>query len=69
MTRNIREGQRETRINRKEVNGRRTNQVKKKTILETIKEEEKIEQENLGIREWTNKNNKMGNIVDPYYEL
>jgi len=35
-----------------------------------IKEEEEIEQEELGIREWIAKDeDKMGNIVDPYYEL
>ena len=33
-------------------------------------EEEEIEQENLGIREWTEEDdNEVGNIVDPYYEL
>ena len=39
--------------------------------METIKEkEEKIEQENSGIREWTEEeDDKIGNIVDPYYEL
>jgi len=39
--------------------------------METIKKkEEEIEQENLGIKEWTEEdNNEMGNICDPYYEL
>ena len=33
-------------------------------------EEEKIEQENSGIREWTEEDDdEVGNIVDPYYEL
>jgi len=38
-------------------------------MLETIKEEEEIEQENSGIREWTKEDNEMGNMVDPYYKL
>jgi len=38
-------------------------------MLETIKKEEKIKQENSGIREWTEEDDEMGNIVDPYYEL
>jgi len=39
--------------------------------METIKEEEEeIEQENSGIREWTEEDDdEVGNIVDPYYEL
>ena len=37
-------------------------------MLEMIKKEEEIEQENLGIREQTD-NDKMGNIADLYYEL
>jgi len=33
-------------------------------------EEEEIEQENLGIREWTEEDdNEVGNMVNPYYEL
>ena len=33
-------------------------------------EEEEIEQENSGIREWTEEDDdEVGNIVDPYYEL
>ena len=42
---------------------------KKRTMLETIKEEKEIKQENLGIREWTDEDDEMGNIADPYYEL
>jgi len=39
-------------------------------VLETIKEEEKIKQEELEVREWTKEDdNEMGNIVDLYYEL
>jgi len=39
--------------------------------METIKEEEEeIEQENSGIREWTEEDDdEVGNMVDPYYEL
>jgi len=33
-----------------------------------IKEEE-IEQGDLEIRDWTDEDDKMGNIADPYYEL
>jgi len=29
-----------------------------------------MDQENLGVREWTKEDNdEMGNMVDPYYEL
>jgi len=47
------------------------NGKKEERTMETIKEEEKeIEQENLGLREWTEKDyNKIGNICDLYYEL
>jgi len=38
-------------------------------MLEMIKKEEEIEQENLGIREWIDENDEMDNMVDPYYEL
>jgi len=40
-------------------------------MIEMIKEEkEKIEQENLRIKEWAEEdNNEMGNICDLYYEL
>ena len=39
--------------------------------METIKEkEEEIEQENSGLKEWTEEDDdKIGNICDPYYEL
>jgi len=37
-------------------------------MLKTIEEEE-IEQGNLGIREWTDENDEMSNIADPYHEL
>ena len=43
---------------------------RRRQTLETIKEEEEIEQENLEIRDWTEEDEQeMGNIVDPYYEL
>jgi len=38
-------------------------------MLEMIKKEEEIEQENLGIREWIDENDEMDNMVDSYYEL
>ena len=46
-------------------------QIKERRTLETIKkEEEETEQENLGVKEWTKEDeDKMGNMVDPYYEL
>jgi len=34
-----------------------------------IEEEKEIEQGNLRIREWTDEDDEMGNIVDPYYKL
>jgi len=38
--------------------------------METIAEKEETEKEKSGVREWTeDDDNKMGNIVDPYYEL
>jgi len=39
--------------------------------MEAIKEEEEeIEQEGLGLKEWTEEDDdEMGNICDPYYEL
>ena len=42
---------------------------KRRTMLEMIKEKEEIKQENLGIREQTDKDDKMGNIADLYYGL
>jgi len=40
-------------------------------MLEIVREEkEEIEQENSGLREWTEEeDDKMGNMVDPYYKL
>jgi len=38
-------------------------------MLEIIKKEEEIEQENLGIREWIDEDDEIDNMVDPYYEL
>jgi len=38
--------------------------------METIKEEEEgVKQENSEIREWTEEDDDVGNMVDPYYEL
>jgi len=39
--------------------------------METIREEEEeIEQESLGLKEWTEEDdNEMGNIYNPYYKL
>jgi len=38
--------------------------------MEIIEKEEEIEEEKSGIKEWTKEDNdKIGNIVDPYYEL
>jgi len=34
-----------------------------------IEKEEEIEQGNSGIREWTDEDNEMSNMVDPYYKL
>ena len=42
---------------------------KRRTTLETIKKEEEIKQGNSGIKEWTDEDDKIGNIADPYYEL
>ena len=45
-------------------------QPKKRRTIEIIKEEEEVEQDKLGVREWTKEDDdKIGNIVDPYYEL
>ena len=46
-------------------------QTKGQRTMETIKEEEgEIEQENSGLKEWTEEDDdKIGNICDPYYEL
>ena len=41
-----------------------------RTMKTIKKEEEKIEQESSGLKEWTEEDdNEMGNICDPYYEL
>jgi len=41
-----------------------------KREMKTIPEEEEIEEEKSGVREWTEENDdKMGNMADPYYEL
>jgi len=38
--------------------------------METITKEEEIKEENSGVREWTEEDDdKMGNIMDLYYEL
>jgi len=38
--------------------------------MKTILEEEEIEKEKSGVREWTEEDDDgMGNMVDPYYEL
>jgi len=38
--------------------------------MKTIPEEEEVKEEKLGVREWTEEDeDKMGNMVDPYYEL
>jgi len=42
----------------------------RRETMKTILEEEEIEEEKSGVREWTEEdNNEMGNIADPYYEL
>ena len=53
----------------KESQWKKSQPGKRKTTLEMIEEEKEIKQENLGIREQTNEDDKMGNIADPYYEL
>jgi len=43
---------------------------RRRQTLETIKEEEKTEQKNSEIRDWTKKDEEeISNMVDPYYEL
>jgi len=38
--------------------------------MEMIEKEEEIEEEKSEVREWTEEDDeKMGNMVDPYYEL
>jgi len=42
----------------------------RRETMKTIPEEEEIEEEKLGVREWTEEdNNEMGNMADLYYEL
>jgi len=42
----------------------------RRETMKTILEDEEIEEEKLEIREWTEEDdNKIGNLVDPYYEL
>jgi len=39
-------------------------------MMRTIPEEGEIKEEKSGVREWTEEDdNKMGNMVNPYYEL
>ena len=42
---------------------------KRRTMLETIKEEEEIKQKNIGIREQIDEDDKIDNMVDLYYKL
>jgi len=38
--------------------------------MKTIPEEEEVEEENSEVREWTEEDeDRMGDIVNPYYEL
>jgi len=41
----------------------------RKKMMKMIPEEEEIEEDKLGVREWTEDDDKMGNMVDPCYEL
>jgi len=42
----------------------------RREVMKMIPEEEEIEGEKSGVREWTEEDdNEMGNMVDPYYEL
>jgi len=42
----------------------------KRGTMKTIPEEEEIEKEKSGVREWTEEDDdEMDNMVDPYYEL
>jgi len=57
---------------RMEKNWRRWKDKKptKREAIKTIPEEEEIEEEKPGVREWTEEDDdEMGNIADPYYEL
>jgi len=45
-------------------------QQRGRRTLETVEEEEEINQENSAVREWTKEDKEeMGNIVDLYYKL
>jgi len=42
----------------------------RRETMKTILEEEEVEEEKSGVREWTKEDeDKMGDMVDPYYEL
>jgi len=42
----------------------------KREIMKTILKEEESEEEKSGVREWTEEDDdKMGNMIDLYYEL
>jgi len=42
----------------------------RKGTMKTIPEDEEIKEKKSGIREWMKEDNdKMGNLVDPHYEL
>jgi len=42
----------------------------RKGTMKTILEKEEIQEEKSGVRKWTEEDeDKMGNMVDPYYEL
>jgi len=44
--------------------------ARRETMKTIPEEEEEVEEEKLGVREWTEEDkDKMGNMVDPYYEL
>ena len=53
----------------KESQQKKSQPDRRRTMLETIKEEEEIEQGNSEIKEQTDEEDEMGNIADPYYEL
>jgi len=42
---------------------------RRRETMKTILEEEEIEEEKSGIREWTEDDDEIGNMVDPCYEL
>ena len=44
-------------------------QPRERKVMETIEEEEEIKQRNSGLREWTEEDDEMGNMVDSYYKL